>query len=231
MWNGKNRAVTFSFDDGVTQDVRLIEIFNKYGLKCTFNLNSALLGLKGQLETYGKTVSHNKVLAEEVAKIYAGHEIAVHTLTHPLLPSLDDSTVIRQVEEDRKALESFCGYPVVGMAYPCGGDNHDKRVADVIAKNTKICYARTIISSHDFALQDDLYRFRPTVHFMEDCFENIVEKFLNDSSKENRLLYIWGHSYELDAGKLLSWEKFEEICKLLAGRKEIFYGTNREVLL
>lgn len=40
MWNGKKKAVTFSFDDGVTQDIRLIEIFNKYGLKGTFNLNS-----------------------------------------------------------------------------------------------------------------------------------------------------------------------------------------------
>ena len=47
MWNNKNKAVTFSFDDGVTQDKRLVEILNKYNLKATFNLNSALLGLKG----------------------------------------------------------------------------------------------------------------------------------------------------------------------------------------
>ena len=45
MWNGKLKAVTFSYDDGVTQDIRLIEIFNKYNLKATFNLNSELLGL------------------------------------------------------------------------------------------------------------------------------------------------------------------------------------------
>ena len=35
MWNGKLKAVTFSFDDGVTQDIKLIEILNKYGLKAT----------------------------------------------------------------------------------------------------------------------------------------------------------------------------------------------------
>ena len=34
------KAVTFSYDDGVTQDIRLIELLNKYHLKCTFNLNS-----------------------------------------------------------------------------------------------------------------------------------------------------------------------------------------------
>ena len=38
MWNGKKKAVTFSFDDGVSQDIRLIEIFNKYGLKGEKNL-------------------------------------------------------------------------------------------------------------------------------------------------------------------------------------------------
>ena len=40
MFNGKMKAVTFSYDDGVTQDKRLIELFNKYGLKATFNINS-----------------------------------------------------------------------------------------------------------------------------------------------------------------------------------------------
>ena len=45
----KLKAVTFSYDDGVTQDIRLIELLNKYGLKCTFNLNSELLGQKGIL--------------------------------------------------------------------------------------------------------------------------------------------------------------------------------------
>ena len=44
MFCGKNKAITFSYDDGVTQDIRLIEIFNKYNLKATFNLNSELLG-------------------------------------------------------------------------------------------------------------------------------------------------------------------------------------------
>ena len=29
MFDGKMKAVTFSYDDGVTQDRRLIEVFNK----------------------------------------------------------------------------------------------------------------------------------------------------------------------------------------------------------
>ena len=62
----KKKAITFSYDDGVTQDIRLIELLNKYGLKCTFNLNSELLSKKGILNRAGQRISHYKVHAEDV---------------------------------------------------------------------------------------------------------------------------------------------------------------------
>ncbi len=231
MWNGKKKAVTFSFDDGVTQDIRLIEILNKYGLKGTFNINSGLLGLPGCLDRDWGKVNHTKIKASEVKSVYAGHEVAVHSLTHPTLVGLDEETIIRQVEEDRKALEKLCGYPIVGMAYPCGGVNNDDRVAAIIANNSPIKYSRTPKSTHSFTVQkENLLRYNPTVYYIEDCFEEIVDKFLASESEEEQLLYIWGHSYEMDS-KLISWEKFESVCKKLAFRDDIFYGTNKEVLL
>ena len=36
---GRCKAVTFSYDDGVKADKKLVEILDKYGLKGTFNLN------------------------------------------------------------------------------------------------------------------------------------------------------------------------------------------------
>jgi len=224
----KKKAVTFSFDDGVTQDIRLIEILNRYGLKATFNINSELLGKKGELERNGKTVRHDKIEPQNLRVIYAGHEIAAHTLTHPNLTRLGEEEIIRQVEEDRKNLSALCGYEVVGMAYPSGGVNNDERVADIIKKNTGIKYARTITSNHGFAGQDNLFRFNPSVYYIEESLDEIVDAFLALEAEEPALLYIWGHSYEMDAG-YITWEKFEEICARLAGRSEIFYGTNREV--
>jgi peptidoglycan/xylan/chitin deacetylase (PgdA/CDA1 family) len=44
IWNCKKKAITFSFDDGVLQDIRAIAILDKYGLKATFNLNSGKFG-------------------------------------------------------------------------------------------------------------------------------------------------------------------------------------------
>ena len=69
MWSGKNKAITFSYDDGVTQDKRLIEIFNKYDLKGTFNINSGLLGRDGTLVRDGVEISHKRFLGEELKHI------------------------------------------------------------------------------------------------------------------------------------------------------------------
>lgn len=40
--NGSLRAVTFSYDDANVADERLVDLFNRYGLKATFNVNSGL---------------------------------------------------------------------------------------------------------------------------------------------------------------------------------------------
>ncbi len=231
MWDGKKKAITFSFDDGVTQDIRLVEILNKYGLKCTFNVNSGYLGLPGQLNRNDHLVDHIKIQASQVKKIYEGHEVAVHTLTHPLMKELSDETILRQVEEDRKALSALCGYDVIGMAYPGGTSCIDERVVKVIRENTPIRYARTTTSTYNFDLPTgDLLWYHPTVYYIEDCFEEIVDKFLALETEKPQLLYIWGHAYEMDA-EYISWEKFERICKKLSGKQDVFYGTNKEVLL
>ena len=231
MFNGKLKAVTFSYDDGVTQDIRLIEMFNKYGLKGTFNLNSGRLGQQRTLEREGKIVHHNKVLASEVAQVYKGHEVAAHTLNHPLLPRLSDDEITKEVEQDRLALSELVGYDVVGFAYPGGGVNFDDRVAKVIRRTTGIKYARTIISSGSFDLQKDLYVFEPTCyhHGEFDKMFELAERFINMETDKPQIFYIWGHAYEFDIHN--TWDKIDDFCKLISGHSDIFYGTNREVLL
>ena len=218
MFDGKLKAVTFSYDDGVKQDVRLIELLNKYGLKCTFNLNSELLGKR-----------ETKVTSECVREIYEGHEVAVHTLTHPNLCSLEGLEVIRQVEQDRINLEELVGYPVRGLAYP--GGSVDKRVSDIIRNHTKIEYCRTVVNTDSFDLQGDLYNFKPNVyHIMEpERLFHIAERFLNVVSEKPQILYVWGHAYEMD--RTDTWNMLEDFFRLISGHSDIFYGTNAEVLL
>ena len=227
----KKKAITFSYDDGVVQDIRLIELLNKYGLKCTFNLNSELLSKKGMLIREGKRISHYKIHTEDVKHIYEGHEVAVHTLTHPNLTQCDDKEIIRQVEADRLNLSELVEYEVVGMAYPCGGVNNDDRVAGIIKKNTGVKYSRTITTNNCFDLQENLYRFNPTAYHLD--FEKMMQlgrEFVEFKPKEPKVFYIWGHSYEMDYGADY-WVKLEEFFKLISNKEDIFYGTNKEVLL
>lgn len=230
--SGKLKAITFSYDDGVTQDIRLVELLNQYGLKATFNLNSLTLGTRGMLGFEGKRISHYKIHKEDVKELYKGHEVAAHTLDHPNLTLLSDEEVLTQVVEDQKNLEALVGYPIVGLAYPCGGKNHDERVANLIRENTSIRYCRTILSTNSFDVQEDLYRFVPNVCHVTE-FERLMalgKEFLELKPETPQIFYIWGHSYELDY-HLDDWQKLEEFFRLIAGREDIFYGTNKNVLL
>ena len=231
MFDGKLKAITFSYDDGVTQDIRLIELLNKYNLKCTFNLNSELLGKKGILNRNHQRISHYKIYPDDVKRVYEGHEVAVHTLTHPKLTQCDDKEIIRQVETDRLNLSELVGYEVVGMAYPCGGVNNDDRVAAVIKNNTGVKYSRTTTSNGSFNIQENLYRFNPTSYHLD--FEKMMSfgrEFVELKTETPKIFYIWGHSYEMDFGADY-WIKLEEFFKLISHKDDIFYGTNREILL
>ena len=226
-----NKCITFSFDDGVRQDKRLVELFNKYGLKGTFNLNSSFLGLKGGREVNGKFLDNSKVYPSEVKEIYVGHEVAVHTLTHPNLTCEDEETVIYQVEEDRKQLSRLVGYEVKGMAYPCGGVNNDDRTAAILQKSTGVEYARTINSTLSFQLPKNPYRWHPTVYARD--YKNtfaLAEQFLALETEEPQIFFVWGHAHEFDILDDMTWENVEKLCQMLSGRKDVLYATNQEAL-
>ena len=194
-------------------------------------MNSELLNNKGVLIREGKRISHYKIHPDDVKSIYEGHEIAVHTLTHTNLTTVNDAEVIRQTEQDRLNLSELAGYEVVGMAYPCGGVNNDDRVAEILKTSTGIKYSRTITCNSSFDLQNNLYRFNPTAFHLD--FDNLMklsEDFINLNSDKPQIFYIWGHSYEMDYYPDY-WIKLEEFFKLIANKNDIFYGTNKEVLL
>jgi peptidoglycan/xylan/chitin deacetylase (PgdA/CDA1 family) len=218
---GVRKVLTFSFDDGPIHDVRMMALLDKYGMKGTFHINGA--NLQGK--------SEEELLA--FRKRYEGHEIAVHTLDHPLLPAIEDEKeIIRQVEQDRLNLSEIAGYEIVGMAYPCGGVNNDDRVAEIIKNNTGVKYSRTITSSHNFDLQDNLYRFNPSIHVVASWKESMekAQEFVSMKTESPKIFYIWGHAYEFDADPSY-WDRIDEFCKLISGKEDIFYGTNTDILL
>lgn len=217
---GKRYACTFSYDDGCAQDRRLVELFNKYGVKSTFNLISNNL-----LKTDG-----NGVKADEVKSLYEGHEIAVHTLRHLHLERMSIADQLGEILEDRKALEKISGKFVRGMAYPFGTYNSDTfKVMDV----SEIVYGRTNIPSNSFVLPEDFKIWNPTSHHNESQIN--VKRMVYNATKApwraGGVLYIWGHSYELDNQEApVKWNELEEMLKQLKEVEDnLWFATNIEI--
>lgn len=219
------KIFTLSFDDNVTQDIRFIELLKKYNLTCTFNLNSGLCGLNGEIVRCGKNVAHNKNKAEEIPSLYSDFEVAAHTMAHPMLTELSAKEIIEQVVGDRIRLSDIIGYDVRGMAYPGGSPNYDRLVVDLLEKYTNICYARTIDCTYNFDFPENYLIWNPTAHILDDCVEDLIDKFANEEN--DCLLYLWGHTYEFDLHN--AWERAENILSRLSKIKDATCMTNMQV--
>lgn len=210
--DGKRNIITMSYDDGSDHDRRLVEIFNKYGIRGTFHLNSGKFGNPGYIN------------ADEVSSLYEGHEISCHTVNHGWLEKMPVESVINEVMQDRKNLESLCGYPVRGMSYPFGTYN-DNVIAAV--KQCGIKYSRTVTSTHSFGLPNDFLQWPATCH--HNAAVKLADEFISKLNNPwfSGLFYIWGHSFEFDRQN--NWEMIDQLCKKLSGRDDVWYATNIEI--
>ncbi|MBQ7912888.1 MAG: polysaccharide deacetylase family protein [Clostridia bacterium] len=219
----KRKAVTLSYDDGVAQDKRLVQIMQKNGLKGTFNINSGLLPKE----------SGWHMTAAEALELYtnSGMEVAVHGQYHLSLANVDSAVATNDVLQDRLALENLFGCLVKGMAYANGSYN-DEVVG--ILKTCGIEYARTVTSTEDFELPEDWLRLNPTCHHKNRKLMELVKAFLEVQPDPLRLqkytpklFYLWGHSYEFDGDG--NWDVIEEFAEAIGNREDIWYATNGEI--
>ena len=210
---GRHKALTMSYDDGRSADRRLVEVFNRNGIKGTFHLNSGLLG------------TDDRIAEEEVRSLYSGHEVSAHTVTHPTIARCPNETIVHEVMEDRRRLESIVGYAVRGMSYPNG--SCDRRIQAMLP-GLGIEYARVVTSTGQFGLPDDWLEWKPTCHHNHDLL-GLAETFVGLHKQQYLyLMYVWGHSYEFDNDG--NWERIERFCSYVGGRDEIWYATNIEIV-
>jgi len=219
---GKRIAVTTSFDDGQVHDRKVVAAFNEWGIKGTFNLNSGKLGRSG---VKPPDDSRTTIDASEVANLYRGHEVAIHTVTHPWLQRLDRSQIALEVLEDRKALEDLVGYPVRGMAYPFG--TYDDRVIAIL-RELGIVYCRTVQNSGNCFPAAEPLAWATTGH-QYATGPSIPEQFekLYENKGYSGVFFPWGHSYEFHDKK--DWASLERIFKPLSGKPDVWYCTNIEL--
>ena len=208
---GRAKALTFSYDDGMVYDRRLVEIFDRYRLKATFHLNSGNLDCDGY------------VTKKEVGTLYKNHEVACHSVHHNHMGQLSGEQLVSEILDDRKALEELVEYPVRGMSYPFGEYSEDiVRALGVLG----IEYSRTVQSHGGFRAPCDFLKWDPTCHH-NDAMKK-TDAFLNPPEYEKMpLFYVWGHSFEFDRQN--TWEIIEAFCAKVSGKDDVWYATNLQI--
>ncbi len=220
---GRSKALTFSYDDGVKADVRLVEIFNKNGVKGTFNLNSLLFDCPSW---------HGRMDEEETYLTFCNrqHEVALHGARHIFLNKVPLPEAVNELVQNRLYLENKFQRIVRGMAYAYNAYNGE--ILNILPQ-LGIVYARTTHATHGFGMPENFLEWNPTCHHTDPELPALAQKFASDApenelkNREPWLMYIWGHSYEFDDDG--NWRIIEDVCGLLGNREDIWYATNGEI--
>lgn len=223
---GLRKALTLSYDDGVEQDVRLVEILNRHGLKAAFNINSGLFAKEDTVYPAGQVHRRMTLAACKALYLGSGHEVAAHGLMHEWMTELPAVMQTREVLLDRENLEREFGGMIRGMAYAFGAYND--QIVQVLA-NCGIAYCRTVHSTHQFDIPQDWLRLNPTCHHADPQLMALCDRFLADEAPfVSRLFYLWGHSYEFEGQD--NWQIIEAFAQKMGGREDIWYATNIEIV-
>ena len=201
------KIVSLSFDDGTIYDLKFVELLNKYKLKATLNLNS---GLCDFIWYYENKTPVKRLNLKEVQKMYQGHEVASHSLTHPYFSKLSKDEVIREVEEDVKNLSEIFGYKIEGFAFPF--DDQTEENIQTIREHFDFTYIRY---SHldSSSLHQDKYHIHINALYDDfDIYEKL-EQFKKEKN-ENSLFVIAGHAYEFEVKN--DWGKIEKLLNYLS---------------
>ncbi len=222
---GKIKALTLSYDDGVVFDRRLIEIMKAHGLKGTFNINSG---------RFSDGTNSRKLTAKEAFELYtdSGMEVALHGVEHLHLAELSDERKVYEIMQDKINLEKIFGTLVRGMAYAYG--NFDDACIEVL-KRCGIEYGRIGKFTESFDIPKNFLALTPTCHHKNEKLMELARKFVDIKidpaypwRTRAQLFYVWGHSYEFNDND--NWYIMEEFAEFIGGRDDIWYATNIEII-
>ena len=220
---GKKKAFNVTYDDGVLQDIRFVQLLNQYGVKGTFNLNAALLATEFEW-THASGLMVKRLNPDAAAALYAGHEVASHTLTHPYMDNLTRAEILHELSADKASLERLFGREICGFAVPF--DFYSDLVCQCV-QDCGFAYARISEESCAFTPQTDFYRWRATAFHCCDGLENLTEQFIR-TDEELALFQIVGHTYDLDVED--KWDMIERIFQHIRQQEDILPMTTIEII-
>ncbi len=216
--------VATCWDDGVTTDIRLTEMFRKYNVPATFNLCPAQMLDENRMHRwvpYGAEgwrhhgFDGGRVGKRHLLEVYKGFQVASHCMNHETVgfgPTLAEFT--KAAVDARKFLEDTFQQDCPGFAWPCGryDDDSVKALADA-----GFAYGRTCNNLEDIrpTLADPL-RLASNCHYMASDFKKRFEK----AKAESGVFYFWGHSYEMYDCEGL-WDQLEQKIAALCADPDV----------
>ena len=208
----------FSIDDGTIYDKKVIDIFNRYHIKGTFNLNSGL----GDFVWYLGDMPIRRLRLEDNSSLYDGHEVASHSLTHPHMTQCPGEEIVRQVGEDINNLKSIFNRDIHTFAFPF--HDSDMRCIDIIRHIHNIDVIRISDEDKLFRFPSDLYHVKITsLNILEAV--NLVDDFIKDDKAE--LFVFVSHAYDFEVNN--TYDKLEKLCQKVTSNKDIKIITMSEL--
>ncbi len=136
-------SVAITFDDGCETDLLVAApMLQEFGFGATFYITSGFLGSQGYLST-----AQLKQLAN------LGFEIGCHSMTHPYLPDLNETSLQNEIVGAKFQLEQILGKHI--EHFSCPGGRFNRRVIE-IARSVKY---RSFATSRTHANSESTDRF------------------------------------------------------------------------
>lgn len=163
-----DKCVVLTFDDGYASHFTIVNnVLNRFNLKATFYIiqDRLFMGIENRD-------------VEGLKRIYeAGHEIGVHTVSHPDLTKLSEEEILSEIKNCKDFLENTLNTKIKTFSYPFGNYNDAaiKILKDLGFENAVITASG--IAEPDFENPDSrllLKRYNISYNTSLEEFKNII---------------------------------------------------------
>jgi peptidoglycan/xylan/chitin deacetylase (PgdA/CDA1 family) len=225
-----NPIVTTSWDDGITDDIRLAEMLDKYKLKGTFYIS--------------RVPAHKLLEEKDIIEIDRHFETGAHTVTHPDLTGIPPGRAEREIIDSKVYLENLTGHAISMFCYPYGLFN--TTVKDLV-KKSGFTGARTCLPgglnfpADNFQWHISLFASNGSpLMALKICLQAHIwrpgglldwesrAKFLFDQAlAKGGVYHIYGHSGDFEANK--EWDKLQRVFAYISNRDGVRYLNNGDI--
>ena len=215
--------IVFSWDDGALEDQKMFELHEKYQLPGMFFVPTR--NREGRDVITAMQIKN----AESNFVSFGGH-----THNHTFLTDIPLTDVEMEILENKKYLENIVGHEIRHFCLP--GGKYNDEILNITSKYFKtIRTADTMNFSYSGMVVKPSFHFFPRGkkslignsvkhfsfnemfyvmnHYNTDYFDLINKMIINDKERDNKVIVIWGHSWEIEQKQL--WDELDSLFRVV----------------